>query len=226
VIDIVTPTLWRAERLEGYVANIHDATRTDHVVTFVAEKDDEATIAEVARLSADDDSVRLVLNDRKDNVLGAFNAGAAAVTADWWFGSGDDVRFHDGWDEILWDQMAATTRVMGTNDLGNPNVIRGKTATHMLINTDYINRFGATLDLGPGIACCEDYHHGFFDTELVEVAKQRGVWQPCLESIVEHLHFAFGKAEFDPTYTRNQTGENHDWALWAERRKMLENPEC
>ncbi len=226
MIDVVTPTLWRPLRLAAYVDNVHENTVTDHIVTFVAERDDKKTLAEVRRLAETDERVRLLVNDRKCSVLGAFNCAAVNVTAEWWFGSGDDVVFHHGWDRVLFDQIEPGIKVIGTNDLGNPNVLNGKTATHMLINTAYVLEHGGTLDLGPGVVCCEDYHHGFFDTELVEVAKQRGVWQPCLDSVVEHAHFAWGKAAYDETYLRNLQGEDRDWALWATRRQLLDNPQC
>lgn len=229
MIDIVTPTLWRSERLASYVANVHDTTRADHQVTFVVESHDTDTLNAVAELRATDPTVRVLINTRTASCLGAFNTAATQVTAPWWFGSGDDVRFTAGWDVPLLALAEHGYKVIGTNDLHNGLVIRGRTATHMLINTAYILEEGGTLDLGPGVACCEDYHHGFFDTELVEVAKHRGVWVPCLDSVVEHLHPAFGLATRDRTYEHGfaaDGSEPWDRALWAQRRQLLDNPEC
>lgn len=230
LIDIVTPTLWRSERLARYVENIHAATECEHRVTFVAEKHDRDTVTTVKTLAAYDPRVRLIYNDRAKNCLGAFNSAVRHITAPFWFGSGDDVRFYEAWDRPLLKLMGEGFQVVGTDDLSpNPNVRNLTSATHMLIDTNYILVQGGTLDLGPGIACCEDYHHGFFDTELIEVAKERGVWSPCMESKVEHMHAAFGKSHIDATYQHGfaaDGSEDRDRSLWAERRKLLKNPEC
>lgn len=229
LIDIVTPTLWRADRLQSYVDNVHACTSSEHIVTFVGEHHDDATRHTVQAIAKLDPRVRLVMNHRAPNCLGAFNSAVAHITAPFWFGSGDDVVFTEGWDEPLVELMNEGYRVVGTNDLHNPLVLKGLTATHMLIDTTYIQVQGGTMDLGPGIACCEEYHHGFFDTELIEVAKERGVWAPCMESIVEHRHPAFGLAHVDPTYAHGfaaDGSEERDRALWAKRRELLSNPEC
>lgn len=229
LIDIVVPTIWRAPRLAEFVDNIHDATKHEHQVTFVAEKHDVDTVQTVKALAAADPRVRLIYNDRTKSCLGAFNSAVRHITAPFWFGAGDDIVFSDGWDVPCLKLMGDGYQVVGTNDLHNPNVLKGITATHMLIDTNYILTQGGTLDLGPGIACCEEYRHGFFDTELIEVAKQRGVWAPCLDSVVEHLHWAFGLAHIDEAYawgSAKDGTEEYDRALWARRRAMLDNPEC
>ena len=226
MIDIVTPTLWRADRLAGYVANVHESTVNEHTVSFVAEAHDEKTIAKVERIAAADPSVRLLINDRTGNVLGAFNTGALAVTAPWWFASGDDVEFTFGWDVAALGVLAEypEAKVIGTNDLHHPNVVAGRTATHMLVNTAYMRDVGCTVDCGPGIACFEGYEHNYIDTEIVEVAKLRGVWQPCLDSIVEHRHWSFGCSERDRTYEhtwRNGEVLKGDTRIWKKRRQLL-----
>lgn len=228
-IDIVCPTLGRPDRLAKFVDNVHWATTTPHIVTFVAETHDTATVAAVEAIA--DSDVRLLFNRRKKNVLGAFNTAAAAVTAPWWFGAGDDIEFSQGWDDAVFQVIAdhPEAKVIGTNDLHNPYVLNGNTATHMLINTEYINTFGGTLDLGPGIVCSEEYHHNFFDTELIEVARQRGVWQPCLDAKVEHNHWIWGKSHYDDTYRHSYLdgqAEQVDREIWARRRQLLEDPLC
>ena len=64
VIDVLIPTLWRAERLAAVVENIDDTTRAPHRTLFVAERHDDETVAEVRRLMSANDRVRLVWNNR------------------------------------------------------------------------------------------------------------------------------------------------------------------
>lgn len=135
----------------------------------------------------------------------------------WLFLVGDDVQFHPGWlDQAM--EVARTTgkSVVGTNDLTNPLVMQGEHATHMFIRRDYIQRVGASWD-GAGIVCHEGYRHWFVDNEIVEAAKERDEWAPCLASHVEHLHPWYGKGEMDEVYRIGQDAAEADQALWAQR---------
>lgn len=222
MIDVITPTLWRSDRLAVYAHNVHEATAAEHVVTFVAEADDQATLDVVGYLQSVDASIRLVVNDRAKSCLGAFNAGVAASTEPFWFASGDDVRFHAGWDALCLAKMNAETWVVGTNDLYNPNVTRGRAATHFLVDRRFSDSIGGTYDETPGVVAWEGYGHDYFDWELVEVAKAHGRWAPCLESVVEHRHWAFKQSRRDATYERNLSMCEGDRALHDRRRAEWE----
>jgi hypothetical protein len=145
------------------------------------------------------------------------NRGEMISDEPWLFLVGDDVRFHKGWlDQAM--QTARTTgkSVVGTNDLGHPDVIAGKHATHMLIRRDYVEKVGASWD-GPGVVCHEGYRHWYVDTEIVEAAKRRDEWAPCLASHVEHLHPYWGKAETDEVYRIGQEAAATDGTLFGHR---------
>lgn len=145
------------------------------------------------------------------------NRGYEISTEPWLFLVGDDVRFHPGWlDQAL--EVARTTgkSVVGTNDLGNLAVQAGEHATHMLIRRDYVDELGASWD-GPGVVAHEGYRHWFVDNEIVEAAKRRGAWAPCLASHVEHLHPYFRKGEMDDVYRIGQSAAETDKALWQKR---------
>lgn len=135
----------------------------------------------------------------------------------WLFLVGDDVHFHRGWlDQAL--EVARTTgkHVIGTNDLGNPAVLAGEHATHMLISRDYIEHQGASWD-GPGVVCHEGYRHWFVDNEIVMAAKQRRAWAPCLASHVEHMHPYFRKGKVDDVYRIGEAAAGLDQVLWQAR---------
>lgn len=155
------------------------------------------------------------------------NRGYEISTEPWIFLVGDDVRFHKGWlDQAMATARETRCRVIGTNDLGNPTVMSGQHATHMLISREYVDITGASWD-GPGIVCHEGYRHWFVDNEIVEAAKRRDEWAPCLASHVEHLHPYYGKGEMDEVYGIGQAAAGADRALWIDRslkhRIMIEN---
>ena len=227
-IDVVIPTLWRAARLPDVVANVHDATVSEHIITFVIEASDPETWNAVEALMVNDDRVRRIVNDRAMNLPGAINSVAPHVEAPWWLLANDDDRFYPGWDTAVFAVAAAhpEARVIGTNDLHNPYVLRGVIATQPVVSTAYIAEFGGTIDAEPGVAVCEEYRHNGLDVELCETARHRGVWQPCLDAIVEHLHWSFGFCERDATYEKSWEGgevERHDRAVWARRRELFPN---
>lgn len=141
------------------------------------------------------------------------------LTDPWIFITGDDVRFHPGWlDHAQQTARDTGAQVVGTNDLGNPKVMSGEHAVHMLIARDYIEQVGASWD-GPGVVCHEGYRHNFVDNEIVAAAKQRGVWAPSLASVVEHLHPRWGKGEMDETYRKGQYRHEKDQAEFEARLK-------
>ncbi len=98
-------------------------------------------------------------------------------------------------------QMRDPVQVVGTNDLLNTDVLQGTHATHYLIDRRYIDQAGGVPGAPPGIVLFEGYGHNFTDTEFIAVARARGVFAPCLASVVEHVHFFAGKAE--PRGTRH-----------------------
>ena len=135
------------------------------------------------------------------------NHGYRETSSEWVFQGADDIRFTEGWDT---EALACDKRVIGTNDLHNPSVLRGRGSTHSLIARSYIEELGGTED-GSGDILCELYDHQYVDRELIEVARRRGEFISCLTSVVEHFHPHWGNAERDSTYTKawRQTGADH-----------------
>lgn len=216
MIDIVIPTLWRSSRLSSLIKNIHESTNIFHKILFVAEKDDEETLEQLKKLSVEDRTVRFVVNDRTKSCLGAFNAAVPHIKAPYWFAGGDDLFFHNEWAEKCLEKMCSPIMVVGTDDLLNNEVKEGQTATHFLVDTKF-NELGGTFDEKPGEVAYEGYGHDFFDTELVDVAKYRGMFAPCLEAVVEHLHQLVNKNEMDATYERNIESAKNDREIYNKR---------
>lgn len=149
------------------------------------------------------------------------NTGYRHTSEPWLFLVGDDVRFRPGWwDHIMLAANATDLSVIGSNDLGNPQVMRGEHATHIAVRRSYVEDFGASWD-GPDIVCHEGYHHNFVDNEIVAVARQRSEFVSALGARVEHLHPAWQKAYDDPVYRLGQSQFDKDARRFKKR--VMEN---
>lgn len=177
---------------------------------FVTDHDDYEERAAIAEAGAQELETRgLGTWPRK------INAGYRATSEPWMLLAADDVRFHVGWWEATESLRRAGCGVIGTNDLGNPRVLRGEHATHPLVSREYADKHG-TID-GSGAVVCEAYAHWFCDDELVATAKARGAWAPCLGAIVEHRHPYWGRGKWDATYQLGQDRAKTDREVWQAR---------
>ena len=231
LILVIIPTLGRPAKLRPLAENIRDATRSPVRPLFVTEQGDPESW-EAATALEDEDLALVVVNQRKRNWSGAVNSGyesAARVMFPFThvLPGANDLRFADGWDTPALDTLARDPllRVAGTNDLHNPSVLAGHEATAYLIDRRYIDGPGGVAGEPPGIVQCDAYRHNFTDTEFVFTARARGVWSPCLDSVVEHCHPAFGLADWDEGYRMSQdpAGFAADEAIFRSRRHLWEN---
>ena len=223
MIDVLVPTLRRPDRLAPLATNIHDTTTTPHQVVFICEADDTDT--RQAWLDGGMWHVStLVINDRARNYAGAIASGTFTrrrpELSEHVFCAADDVRFHPGWDVAALERMTGEVRVVGTNDLCNPFVSAGTHATHYLVDRRYLDEVGGVVDEGPGSFLFEGYDHQQTDREFCETARARGVFAPCLESVVEHLHWSTGKSEADETTERTVAMYDEDEALFQSRKHL------
>jgi Glycosyl transferase family 2 len=145
------------------------------------------------------------------------NAGYRNTSEPFVFMTGDDVRFRKGWLDQAQAVAGERFDVVGTNDLGNPRVIAGEHATHILLRRTYLDEVGASWD-GPGSIAHEGYGHWYVDDEIVTAAKQRDTWAMAIDSHVEHLHPQWGKGPDDNIYRRGIATATADGALFAARR--------
>jgi len=203
---VIVPVLNRPQNAAPFMASLRATTGLASVYA-VANVDDTDTV------KAWQDAGAEVLYADGISFAAKVNAGHAQTTEPWLFITGDDVRFHPGW---LDHAQAAGGSVVGTNDLGNPRVMRGEHATHMLIRRSYADEVGASWD-GPGSVCHEGYRHWFVDDEIVTAARQRGAFAFAPGAVVEHLHPAWGKSEDDETYRIGQAAAPQDRERFEER---------
>jgi hypothetical protein len=210
-VAVIVPVYGRPENAEPFMRSLRASTGLANVYPVCSDVEDKEAWQAV--------DAEVVWTDRlsfAEKVNDAYPE-TAYFSEPWVFLVGDDVRFHPGWlDHALQVARQTGAKVVGTNDWGNPRVISGEHATHMLIARDYIDEVGASWD-GPGIICHEGYRHWFVDDEIVLAAKERGVWAPALASVVEHLHPLWGKGKDDETYVRGQRYAARDQATFKRR---------
>jgi glycosyltransferase involved in cell wall biosynthesis len=206
---VIVPVLNRPQNAAPFMASLRASTGLATVYA-VANADDVDTV------KAWQDAGAEVLFADGISFASKVNAGHAQTTEPWLFITGDDVRFHPGWLDHAQAAAADRIAVVGTNDLGNPRVVRGEHATHMLIRRSYVDQVGASWD-GPGTVCHEGYRHWYVDDEIVIAARQRGAFAFAPGATVEHLHPAWGKGADDDVYALGQASQEADRNLFGTR---------
>lgn len=217
---VVVPVLGRPQHAEPFMRSLRASTglATAYAVCERGEPEVAAAWAAAGAEVRYDDDEQI---DGEGPVAHTFaekaNLGYRQTTEPWLFICGSDVTFHPGWlshAQHVADVLQAS--VVGTNDLGNQRVMAGEHATHLLIRRSYVDEFGAGWD-GPKVLAHEGYAHNFVDDEIVTAAKQRGVWQMSLGSVVEHHHPVFGKGDDDEVYQLGHSSWEQDWELFKAR---------
>lgn len=219
MIDILVPVMQRPQNAAPFMESLAATVVLDADVKVTVIPGPDPTVDEItAWVSA---GARVTTCRRQP---GSFpqkiNHGYILTAEPWMLLVGDDVRFHAGWFEAAVRYMESSgCQVIGTNDLGNGAVTSGQHATHPIINREYVDNLGASWD-GPGYVCHEGYRHCYVDDEIVHVAKQRGTWTSALDSIVEHMHPCWGKAEHDDVYAIGGASMAVDSQLFHHRRSI------
>jgi hypothetical protein len=213
---VLVPVLDRPKNVAPLVKSFA-ASGAPGRLLFIADADDRAERAAIASAGAE----VLVSHANVRTWPRKVNMGYRSTSEPWMLLCGDDVRFHPGWFQATAGLRAQGFGVIGTNDLGNARVLRGEHSTHTLVSRAYADDFG-TID-SPGEVVHEGYRHCFTDDELIRTAKARGVWSPCLTSIVEHAHPFWKKAPMDPVYALGQESFPRDAALFQRRAERIDS---
>lgn len=206
---ILIPVLARPQLVSGLLENIASATPSDHHVLFLTDQHDDDERDAIAEAGGKE----LVCGG---NYAAKINRGIAATGDKLVFLGADDLRFHPGWLEAAIRKLKPGIGVVGTNDLGNPRVMRGDLATHSLVTRAYAER--GAID-GGGLLH-EGYAHNWVDEELIATARKRNAFAFARMAHVEHLHPHWGKATSDATYTKGQATFADDHRLFRSRKRL------
>lgn len=212
MIDILIPVLARPHLIGPLVENIYSATDVPHRVLFLCSVGDDAEIEAVNKAGTE---YRLLdAPPANGQYAKKINLGFRSTSSEWLFLVGDDVVFHPEWASRALSYQAD---VISTNDHRNSLVRQGLLATHPLVRRTYIEEQGGSLD-GPGVIYHEGYSHNFVDCELSVLARTRNTFVFASDSIVQHLHPAFGKNVVrDSTYEFGFRDFSKDSDLFRER---------
>lgn len=217
-VDVIVPVLHRPQNVAPFMETLRASTglATAWFVCDRADKVEQETVLEHGgRVLKCNGSFAQKVNYAYDAIP------KHGAPAPWMFLVGDDVLFQPGWlDHAQYVAHQYGGEVVGTNDLGNPRVMAGDHATHLLVSRRYVAETGATFDGAPDLVC-GPYGHWFVDDELVAAAKERGVWQMALGSIIEHMHPLFGKGQVDEVYIKGQSSAEADRALFEQRARRF-----
>lgn len=216
-VAVLVPALDRPANVAPLVASFNEASgRGVAKLYFVCDDDDLDQIAAVKESGAE-----LLISERGSTFAQKINSGFGQTVEPWIFVCGDDVKFHRGWIDAA-RQLSDRFDVIGTNDspegTGNPRVAAGGHSDHFFVRRAYVDEYGASLE---GLVCHEGYRHFYSDVEVIELAKARRVFTPCLASMVEHLHPDLGKADVDDTYRKGWSAREHDEKEWRKRAPLV-----
>jgi glycosyltransferase involved in cell wall biosynthesis len=222
-VAVIVPAM-RAEHVEPFV-DAFDAANDDTArLYFVVDPDNEDLIHAVDKCGF----VPLI-SDRGSTFAQKANYGYLNTDEDFILLTGEDTRIQPGWLDAP-RELSTRYDVIGTNDAAegqvkNRDVAAGRHADHFFVRRTYIDEVGASLE-GPGQFAPEAYFHWYTDKEIVELAKARGVFAPCLDSHVIHLHPGYDGDEAarqaDPVYMKAVEWAERDAKKWRQRAPLIE----
>lgn len=205
--------------------------RVDVIVPMVREQNARRLLESFDEHSPDEAHILVgdIEGDEGRTYAQNVNLALAKSHADWVLVIGDDIEFTPGWFEAA-QKLTDRFDVIGTNDslpgrIRNPAVANGSHADHFFIRRSYIDDLGSSLD-GPGILAPECYTHWWVDKEIIELARARGVFSPCLDSVIVHHHPGYDGNESardeDPLYRRAVEHSAQDRKTWLSRVPLIQ----
>lgn len=222
---VLVPVLNRPENVQPLLDSFaeSDAAAQGGLLVLLANEDDTDEIAAIRKADRKgalvaDVTLPILARSWPQKIDWAWrNVLPLMPNARWILLAADDIRFGPYWYEATKGlREDGQYQVIGTNDLGNPRVMAGDHAVHPLVRFDF-----ASVD-DPDTPVHSGYHHWFVDDELVTTAKVRGVWAPCLDSVVEHLHPYFDKGQMDSTYALGERNAKKDESLFLTRLALID----
>jgi hypothetical protein len=215
MIDVLCPVLGRPANAAPFADSLAAATESEFRLLFLCNPRDLDEIAACQKTYAE--IVTVPWGPGRADFAKKINYAFALTDSEWVFQAADDVRFGKRWDaEAIAIGRKLNAAVVGTNDLHNPLVRRGRASTHTLFRRDYIETQGGTVD-ATGAVFCELYDHQWCDSEFVETARLRRQFAFAQRSIVEHFHPHWGNAEMDATYEKATRSTAKDMRLYQQR---------
>jgi glycosyltransferase involved in cell wall biosynthesis len=207
-LNVIVPTYGRHGILAKVAHNVHENTQSWHDLYFVAEPGEIETQEEIKSIPA----CKLIISKYPGNHTGAANTAYEETDGEFFIIANDDFNFHEDWDVPALKAMEdPKIGVVGLNDGSNT----GFTAI-TLVRRKYIQEQSGVMDM-PNTLYFPGYNHNYVDTEFSRTAMKRGAFVACPESVVEHMHWAFGKSKMDATYEKSNATSQADSVTYGNR---------
>ena len=178
------------------------------VEAIVVADGDETTGDVIARAGL----ARVIMPPERISAPRCWNLGAATATGDVLVLAADDLWWFHGWIGEMLEQMGRFPNgdgMIGFNDLAQDG---HKLATHYAVSRRFaVEHFG-------GVLVCPQYQHYFIDNEATARGKRAGRYVWAQNSVVEHRHPAWRKAQPDALYASRAPLMTGDQALFQRRR--------
>lgn len=224
MIDILIPCLGRPESIERLLKNVNEASYYQtNIAHFIVSHSDREVLR--ACVAAGVDPIVATWEPGHADYARKMNLGYRSTEQEWLLMGASDIFFHQRWDyHALFCATRTGARAVGTADLGNPEAARGRRfSTHSLVARSYVDELG-TIEDGPGQMLSEVYDHNWVDREFGETAIMRKEWCYCKSSVVEHMHFHWGKGTGDDlTYRKGMRRFQQDRRLYLARRHLWQD---
>lgn len=212
-VAVIVPVLGRPHHIAPLVESLA-GTPEAHVV-FGCSPGDIEVIATIKDLGHD---MFIVDGPKPGDYARKINTGYRLTDEPHLFLGASDIRFHDGWYTAATAEIEGRVGVVGTNDLGSRRVMAGNHSTHSLVTRKYVDDLG-TIDRA-GQVLHEEYPHEFVDDEFVQTAMHRNAFAFAFDSIVEHLHPAWGKAPTDALYEQTPLRMRQGRRIYRRRQRL------
>lgn len=217
-IRVLVPVLNRPDRADPFLASLR-ATSDAAVLFLMSPRDgrEANAVRHVVRRYRGVTARIVPWRNGPCDYARKINLGVNVTDEPWLFQAGDDLWFHDGWEQAVME-YADRFRVIGTNDLCNPRVMGGSHSTHTLVARSYVVERGTADEKGKMLH--EGYRHNFCDDELVQTAIRRREFVFARDARVEHLHPMAGSTDLDSTYRIGLEGFEADRRAFHARRRL------
>ena len=224
-VAVLVPAVNRPENVARLVESFNATNDGSASLLYIVEAEHQEQIDAITAAGAD-----YIVATRGTSYASKMNEGFDATSESFVFLAGDDVEFTPGWLAAA-RKLSDRYHVIGTNDsepgrVRNPLVAQGKHADHFFVRRQHVLDEGSSLE-GPGILCPEAYYHWYTDKEMIQLAKARGVFAPCLDSVVIHHHPGYDGREdlrqADPTYMKAVEFSEMDAIAFRRRAPLIEH---
>lgn len=203
MISILLPTSKRQDLLRNMLQSLKDTTQGFDIEVIAVIDDDPVSYEIVNTFDSDELPITVDYSSKMRGALWAWNRALQLSDGEYITPCGDDQLFYPNWLEYALEShkdKVSGNGVVGMNDLaydGNTQV-----ATMFLFDRAYCKEH-----MG-GIVAPPMYNYYCIDLEWNEKAKILGKYFWDSRSIVEHLHTAHGKREYD---MHDKLKEDNKW---------------